>query len=286
MSAPGGERRVVSVLLADIANSTAIGERLGPERSKFLFDEVVRLIAAEIKRFGGTVAQLTGDGLYALFGVPIAHEDDAERAVRAALAIHTALARYGRDVEEAYGIELTARVGVNSGPVVLLPEEAPPEERYNALGDTVNVAARLQSHAGPGGVAVGPATSRQVQDVYELESLGPLELKGKEQPVEAFRVGGEREGALRRPSPLVGRDAELEALDGLLADLAEGKGSIAAITGEPGIGKSRLVAEARDRWSGSVRFLGAQGVSYAEEVPYYPLRELLRGFLGLGVGDP
>src|SRR5215831_21153129 len=177
MSAPGGERRVVSVLLADVADSTTIGEQLGPERSKFLFDEVVRLIAAEVKRFGGTVAQFTGDGLYALFGVPSAHEDDAERAVRAGLAVQEALAGYAAEVADAYDVELSARIGINTGPLVLLPEGAPPEERYNALGDTVNVAARLQAHAGPGGVAVGPATSRQVQDVYELESLGPLELK-------------------------------------------------------------------------------------------------------------
>src|SRR2546427_2507923 len=100
MGAHAGERRIVSVLLADIADSTTIGERLGPERSKFLFDEVVRLIAAETKRFGGTVAQLTGDGLYALFGAPAAHEDDAERAARAALALHAALAVYAADVRD------------------------------------------------------------------------------------------------------------------------------------------------------------------------------------------
>jgi ABC-type transport system substrate-binding protein/class 3 adenylate cyclase len=286
MSVPAGERRVVSVLLADIADSTAIGARLGPERSKFLFDEVVRLIAGEIKRFGGTVAQLTGDGLYALFGVPNAHEDDAQRAVRAALAVQEAIGGYGADVEEAYGVELSARIGVNTGTVVLLPADAPPEERYNALGDTVNVAAGLQAHAGRGGVALGPTTARQVEGAFELEQLGRVELKGKGTGVEAFRVGAERAAAPRRWSPLVGRDRELEVLDGLLSDLAEGKGSIASITGEPGIGKSRLVVEARERSSGSVRFLTAQGVSYAEEVPYYPLRELLRGFLELGVGDP
>src|SRR5437870_13375967 len=133
MAEPAGERRIVTVLMADVAGSTAIGEQLGPERSKFLFDEIVRLIAAEVRRFGGTVAQLTGDGLYALFGVPTAHDDDAERAVRAAHAVHAALAAYARDLGEAYGIELTARVGVNTGPVVLLPDEAPPEGRYHAL---------------------------------------------------------------------------------------------------------------------------------------------------------
>src|ERR671930_1419117 len=116
VSEPAGERRIVTVLMADIAGSTAIGEQLGPERSKFLFDEVVRLIAGEVKRYGGTVAQFTGDGLYALFGAPTAHEDDAERAVRAARAIHDALAGYARDVADAYGIELTARVGREHGP--------------------------------------------------------------------------------------------------------------------------------------------------------------------------
>ena len=283
---PAGERRVVSVLLADVAGSTRIAEQLGAERSKFLFDEVVRLMAGEVKRFGGTVAQLTGDGLYALFGVPSAHEDDAGRAVRAALAIQVALAGYGGEVREAYGVELAARIGVNTGPVVLLAEEASAEERYNALGDTVNVAARLQQHAEPGGVVIGPVTARQVEDAFEFESLGGLELKGKAYVVEAFRVAGEREAAGRRSSPLVGREAELVVLDEVLGDLIEGMGAIVAITGEAGIGKSRLAAEARARFEDRVHFLGAQGLSYAQDVPYYPLRELLRGFLELGVGDP
>jgi class 3 adenylate cyclase len=286
MATPAGERRIVSVLLADIAGSTTIAEQLGAERSKFLFDEVVRLIAAEIKRFGGIVAQLTGDGLYALFGVPSAHEDDAERAVRAALAIHEALAGYAGGIREAYRIELGARIGVNTGPVVLLADQEPAEERYNALGDTVNVAARLQSHAGPAGVAVGTATARQVEEVFALESLGELELKGRAEAVQAFRITGERESAERRPSPLVGREGELAALSEVLGDLVEGRGAIVAITGEPGIGKSRLATEVRAYWQDRVLFLGAQGVSYAQDVPYYPLRELLRGFLELGIADP
>ena len=205
MTRPAGERRIVSVLLADIADSTAIGERLGPERSKFLFDEVTRLLAGEVKRFGGTIAQLTGDGLFALFGVPDAHDDDAERAVRAALAMQTVLAAYAKDVLEAYGVTLAGRVGVNTGPVVLLLDDAPAEERFNALGDTVNTAARLQSEAGTGGVAVGPVTARQVEAAFELEAVGPIVLKGKADPLPVFRVSGERERggapsvAARRP---------------------------------------------------------------------------------------
>jgi class 3 adenylate cyclase len=286
MAATTGERRIVSILLADVADSTAIGERLGPERSKFFFDDVVRVIAAEVNRFGGTVAQLTGDGLYALFGVPTAHDDDAERAVRAARAVHAALAAYARDLGEAYGVELTARIGVNTGPVVIVGDDASPEERYNALGDTVNVAARLQTHAGRGGVAIGPLTARQVEDAFDLGPLGPLELKGKTEPVEAFRVVGERERVARQLSPLVGRDEEIALLDEILEELVEGRGSIVSITGEAGIGKSRLASEARNRHSEQVLFLGMHGVSFAADVPYYPLRELLRGCLGLGIGDP
>jgi class 3 adenylate cyclase len=243
-----GERRVVSVLLADIADSTAIGERLGPERSKFLFDEIIRLLVAEVKRFGGTVAQFTGDGLYALFGVPTAHDDDAERAVRAALAMQSALDGYGKDVAEAYGLELTGRVGVNTGPIVLVADEdAPPEERFNALGDTVNTAARLQSAAGKRSVAVGPSTAQQIESAFELESIGSLELKGKSAPVEVYRVVGEREREPRSLSPLVGRDAELALLETVVAELTDGRGAIVAITGEPGIGKSRLIGEVRRR---------------------------------------
>src|SRR5215210_2057351 len=286
MAASTGERRIVSVLLVDIAGSTTIGETLGPERSKPLFDEVARLLASEVKRFGGTVAQFTGDGLYALFGVPDAHEDDAERAVRAALAMQAALTPYAKDLAEAYGVGVAARIGVNTGPVVLLREDTPNEERFNALGDTVNTAARLQTHAGTGGVVVGAVTARQIEPAFELDSVGLLELKGKAEPVAAFRVVAERASLARRLTPLVGRDHEVAVLDEVFGRLTDGRGAIVAITGEPGIGKSRLTVEVRARWQDRVCFLVAQGISYAQDVPYYPIRELLRGFLGLGVGDP
>ena len=287
MSVPAGERRVVSVLVADVAGSTGIGEKLGPERSKFLFDEVLRLMRQEVERIGGTVAQLTGDGMLALFGAPTAHEDDAERAVRAALAIHEALGHYDADIGPAYGIELQARVAVNTGPVVVPAGDEPPERLYNALGDTVNVAARLEGAAGGGGVCVGETTARQVESVFELDPLGELDVKGKAAPVTAFVVTGVREPEpSERELPLVGREQELGVVDETMAALLERSGAVISITGEPGIGKSRLVAAAKERYGEDVRFLEGHAVSYAENSPYWPIREFLRDWLGLGVSDP
>ena len=283
MAVTAGERRIVSVLVADVAGSTSIAEKLGPERSKFLFDDVVRLMRDEVERFGGTVAQLTGDGVLALFGAPTAHENDSERAVRAALAIREALGAYAAEVAPAYGFELDSRVAVNTGPVVVPAGDAPPDVLYNALGDTVNVAARLQALSD---LVLGPATAHQVDELFELEELGDLELKGKSEPVAAFRVVGIREGLpARTETPLVGRHNELSALSEVFEGLLEGKGAIVSITGEPGIGKSRLVGEVQQRFAGRVRFLAGHAVSYAEAIAYWPVRELLRNWLDLGVSD-
>lgn len=281
-----GERRIVSVLISDVVDSTVIAERLGPERSKFLFDEIAELMAAQVRRFDGTVAQLTGDGVLALFGAPVAHGDDAERAVRAALGIHEALGRYGTDVAASYEIELAARVAVNTGPVVVPARDVAPDVLYNALGDTVNVAARLQSHAGPGGVVVGPATARELAGRFELESLGELELKGKSGAIAASRVIGEAEAQTIRQSPLVGREDELATLLAAFDRLRDGIGSIVSITGEAGIGKSRLVSEAVAGATGGVRVLVGHATSYTSEAPYWPVRDLVRNWLGIGVSEP
>jgi ABC-type transport system substrate-binding protein/class 3 adenylate cyclase len=281
MSVTAGERRIVSVLVADIAGSTPIAEKIGPERYKFLFDDLVRLMREEVERFGGTVAQLTGDGVLALFGAPTAHENDSERAVRAALAIREAVDRYSAEVGPVYRVELGARVAVNTGPVVIPALDAPPHELYNALGETVTVAARLQPL---GDLIVGPATAGEVAGLFDLEPLGDVVLKGKSETVVAFRVAGVRdEPPARAEAPFVGRREELDALNGAFQGLLEGAGTIVSINGEPGIGKSRIVAEAKRRFDGQVRFLAGHAVPYAETIPYWPMRDLLRGWLGLGV---
>ena len=264
MAVATGERRIVSVLVADVVGSTAIGEKLGPERSKFLIDEVMRIMTEQVRRFDGTVAQLVGDELLALFGVPVSHEDDAERALRAALAIQRALAQYAQEVEAAYGVPLAVRIGVNTGPVVvgLDGNGGDGYDPFNALGDTVNVASRFQEIAGSGGVVIGPTTKRQVETAFELEDMGAQDLKGVGKPLETFRVTKVLESEPVPPSlPLVGRDFELTVLERTMDALVEGRGAIVSIMGEPGIGKTRLVWEVRDRYRDRARFIEARGVS-------------------------
>ncbi len=283
-----GERRIVSVLIADVVNSTGIGERLGPERSKFLMDEVQRIMTAQIRRYDGTVVQRVGDEIFAVFGAPVAHEDDGERAVRAALSLQRAIARYAEEVRDAYGVELAVRVGVHTGPVVVPGDDGKDiAERWNALGDTVNVASRLQELAAPGEVAMGAETARQVEGCFEVEPLGEQELQGKSVPFATFTVRGVRDPERPAPEgPLVGRDFELTVLERAMDGLREGKGVIVSVIGEAGIGKSRLAAEVRAEYGDAIRFVEGRAVSYAQGFPYSPIRDLLRNWLGVGASTP
>ena len=281
------ERRIVTALIADVVGSTAIGEQLGPERSKLLIDEVVRLMAEQVRRYEGTVAQLVGDEMLAFFGAPVSHEDDSERAVRAALAIQRAVQSYAQEVKDAYGIELAVRIGINTGPVVVGMEADGDGDPWNALGDTVNVAARLQNIAPEGGIVIGPTTERQIEDYFEVEELETPELKGISKKLRIYKIVGSRE--MEHPEPahaIVGRDFELSVLERVMEGLVEGRGAIVSVMGEPGIGKSRLVWEVRSRYRDRVRFIEGRSVSYAQTFPYWPIRDLLREWLGVGASTP
>src|SRR5688572_3935641 len=289
MVVTAGERRIVTALVADVVGSTAIGEKLGPERSKFLIDEVMRIMSEQVRRYDGTVAQLVGDELLAFFGAPVSYEDDSERAIRSALAIQRALAQYAQEVQDAYGVDLAVRIGVNTGPVIVGSQRDDQDgyDPWNALGDTVNVASRLQQIAGEGGVVIGPTTMRQVESCFDVEELGPQELKGVGQRLTAYRVVGARDEEPMEPSqPLIGREYEVTVLERTMDALVEGRGTIVSITGEPGIGKSRLVWEMRTRYRDRVRFIEGRGVSYAQTFPYWPIRDLLREWLGVGASTP
>jgi ABC-type oligopeptide transport system substrate-binding subunit/class 3 adenylate cyclase len=291
------ERRVVTALFADLVGSTALGERLDTEELKLVVGEAVARMVGSVEAFDGTVKDLAGDGVLALFGAPVAHEDDAERAVRAGLLIVEEIASFAQEVAQSWGIEgLNIRVGINTGPVVTGAVGGGGRVEYTALGDAVNVAARLQSHARPGSVLVGEDTQRLVAPVFSWGSGAPYELKGKVEPVTAFPVTGVVGISIRgqggSAAHIVGRERELsqlrEAMDGVLS----GAGGIVFVTGEPGIGKTRLIQELRQTFAsatpphGRTLWLEGRCVSYGESMPYSPFRDLLRAWLGVQTDEP
>lgn len=285
-----GERRTVTALFCDVVGSTALGERLGPERFKVAMDQLLGRIIAAVSHYEGTVAQVMGDGVLAFFGAPLAHEDDPERAVRAALDIRDAVAAHSRDLEAAYGLVLHVRVGLNTGPVVLSRVTDVLEIAYNALGDTVTTASRIQGAAAPGTILATEATGRLVSSLFDLRPAGPLALKGKSAPVPAVEILGRRviagkgRGIVGLTSAFVGRDSELALLRESVQAVAEGRGRIVAVMGEAGIGKSRLVAEVQ-RAIPEVRWLEGRCLSYAGAIPYFPFQDLVREWLGVSAGD-
>lgn len=281
-----GERRIVTALSCDIVGSTQLGERLGPERFKVVMDQVLGRAIAAVARYEGTVAQVMGDGLLAFFGAPLAHEDDSERAAQAALDIRDAIVAYATDLEGAYGISVQARIGLNTGPVVLSRVTDVLEVAYNALGDTVTTAVRLQTAAKPGSVVAAENTARLIAALFDIREIGQLILKGKGVPVAAAEllrrrpVVGKPRGIPGLASPLIGRDRELVLLFDSVQAIGEGRGQIVTIMGEPGIGKSRLVAEGQ-RANPQVRWLEGRCLSYAGAIPYFPFLDLLREWLGV-----
>ncbi|HZB97142.1 MAG TPA: adenylate/guanylate cyclase domain-containing protein, partial [Candidatus Sulfotelmatobacter sp.] len=210
-----GERKIVSVLFADVVGSTAIGEQLDPEQVTEMMNGAFALFNAAIDRYGGTVSRLMGDAVLALFGAPIAHEDDAERAVHAGLEIQEAAQRYARMVKDTYGVDFLVRVGIHTGLAVLDKVGDDVRAEYTAMGDTANVAARLQTAATPGTVLVSADTYRLVRPLFDAELHGAIEAKGKSVPLEAYEilrtkaVPGTVRGIEGVRSPLVGRDREL-----------------------------------------------------------------------------
>ena len=281
------ERRVVTALAADLVGSTAIAERLDPEETRLVVGEAVARMVHAVEEFGGTVKDLAGDGILALFGAPTAHEDDAERALRAALRIVEEVRKFSRDVERSFGVDsLAVRVGVNTGTVVVGPVGAGSRVEYGATGDAVNVAARLQAAAPADGVLAGAETRRIAERQFAWGDRQALKLKGKADEVPAYQVNGALAPARQdADTPLVGREQELATAAQAIAEVAEGAGSILFVTGEPGIGKSRFLAELR-RTADQPLWLEGRCVSYGESMQYWPFRELLREWLGLALDDP
>ncbi|MGH2392184.1 MAG: ATP-binding protein, partial [Candidatus Limnocylindria bacterium] len=281
MTVPAEDRRLVTVLFADLVGFTGRTEATDPESMREIQRAYFDAVSAEVERYGGRVEKYIGDAVMVLFGVPQAHDDDAERALHAALQVRDAVRGLGHDLE--------IRVGVNTGEVVGGLGSGPSAGDYTVTGDAVNVAARLQQAAAPGEILVGPITGRLAGEAFELESLpAALEMKGKTDTVEALRLVRERPQRLRLRGghlPLVGRTRELASVEAALAEAEAGRGLLVAIVGEAGIGKSRLALELR-RHAEERGFatIWATARSYSDAFPFHLLAQLVEELLARAEG--
>ncbi len=286
LTAAEDELRPVTALFADVVGSTALGERLAPDEVKALIGECVNRMAKTVEEFGGTVQSYMGDGIAVFFGMPAAHEDDPERAALAALRIVEVVAEYAVDIATAWAVtDFNVRVGVNTGQVAVGMLGVDRQEQV-ALGDTTNVAARLQTVATPGTIVVGEATARRLAHRFVLESLGDVPVKGRTKSVGAWRLVSVQSGTRApAPTPLVGREPEVERLRVALDELTQGRGQVLMVTGDAGIGKTRLLNEFQTIAGERAAWLGGRCRSYGGAPPYWPFVAALRRWLGVEWGE-
>ena len=276
------ERRVVTVLFADIVGFTGLSEDRDPEQVKNLVNRCFALLADDITSFGGRVDKVIGDAIVALFGAPIAHEDDAERAVRAALRMQESVTRYDDDT----GMGIRLRIGINTGEVLVGAIAA--GDDYTAMGDVVNTASRLQTTAEPGTVVVGPITYEATAEVVHYRSLGQIHARGREEPVAAYRAlepyGRPGERRKRTETPLVGRGAELGVMrEAISASFERRRAQLILLAGEAGVGKSRLASEMADlaRFDHNAVILQGRCLPYGEANIWWPIAEAISNAIGL-----
>src|SRR5271167_4235429 len=287
-----GERKTVTALFADIKDSTELMRDLDPEEARAIVDPVLHLMMEAVHRYGGYVAQSTGDGIFALFGAPVAHEDHPQRALHAALAMQEELHCYADRLRNEGKIPVEARVGVNTGEVVVRTSETGGHTEYTPVGHVTNLAARMQTAAREGSIAASEATQRLCEGYFEFRALGPTAIKGLDAPVEVYEVV--RAGPLRTHFQLaarrgltkfVGREREMAAIAGALEAASAGHGQIVAAVGEAGAGKSRLMYEFKATIPGGVKVLEAYSVSHGKASAWLPVLELLRSYFEIADED-
>src|SRR5215470_15769234 len=282
-----GERKQVTVLFADLKSSMELLADRDPEEARQLLDPVLERLMAAVHRYEGTVNQVMGDGIMALFGAPLAHEDHAVRACYAALAMQEAIRRYSAEVRRTHGVEVQIRVGLNSGEVVVRAIGNDLHMDYSAIGQTTHLAARMEQLATPGSIRLTTETLRLAEGLVQVTALGPVPVRGLADPVEVFELVGAstlwrrfQAAAARGLTRFVGRQMELGALQQAVARAATGHGHIVAMVGEAGVGKSRLVYEFvhSHRLTGW-RVLESASVSYGKATPYFPVLDLLKRYV-------
>ena len=298
-----GERRIVTMLFCDVQGSTAAAEKLDPEEWADIMNGAFEHLIAPVYKYEGTLARLMGDAILAFFGAPIAHEDDPQRAILAGLEIHQGIQPYREKVRQHWGLDFNVRVGINTGLVVVGEVGSDLRVEYTALGDAVNLAARMEQTAKPGTVQIAEDTHRLVAPLFDFEDLGPMPVKGKAEPVRVYRtlrakaVPGSVRGIQGLDSPLVGRHHELDLLLERVRGLQSGVGQIVSVTGEAGLGKSRLVAEARRALAeeglvataaedGAVEWHEARTRSFETSTPFAPFIDLFTGLTGIRSEEP
>src|SRR5262249_22064888 len=288
-----GERKQVTVLFADIRGSTSLLEGLDPEEAQKIIDPVLRVMMDAVHRYEGTVNQVLGDGIMALFGAPLAHEDHALRACYTALAMQEEMRRYRRKLGQSEESGLQIGIGLNSGEVVVRSISNDLNVDYSALGHTTHMAARMQELAAGGTTLMTASTLRQVEGFVQVKAIGAVPVKGVSRPVEAFEVVAAttartrvQAAAVRGLTPLVGRRSEIEVFSKLMEEARSSKGQILAMVGEPGLGKSRLVHEfTRRQLRPGWLVLEGASVSYGKATPYFPLIEMLRRYFQIADGE-
>ena len=284
------ERKLITVMFADIAGFTGLAERMDPEQVRDLVNACFDQLVPAITQYGGTVDKFIGDEIMALFGAPVAHENDAERALRAALKMQEVIVAFNA----AHLTNLGAHFGINTGLVITGAIGARGRQDYSVMGDAVNLAAHLGDASRRGEILVGPDTYRRTSQLFEFQALGPLRLKGKAEPVLVYKLLGVR--TQPRPlrglevrgisSPLVGRDQEAAALTRCVERLRSGQGGLVSIIGEAGLGKSRLVAEIRRQVARrELTWLEGRALSFSQTISYWPFLEVIQADAGITLED-
>lgn len=290
-----GERKLVTALFTDIVGSTTLAEAMDPEDWREIVTGAHQRVSEAVYRYEGTIAQLLGDGVLAFFGAPLAHEDDAERAIRAGLVILASVRDYAAQLKKEKRVDdFQVRVGLNTGPVVVGNIGSDLHMEYLAVGDTVNLASRMQSAAEPNTILISENTHRFVTTLFEFEDRGKIAVKGKAEPIQVYSVLGERKGATRQrgiaglQSPMVGRESEYAQLLQVLSNARAGRGAIVSIVGEAGLGKSRLVAEWRKAALGGdrpIHWVEGRCLSFGTSMAHHLSTDILRGIIGAPAGS-
>jgi len=282
------------VLFADVKGSMDLAEQQDPEEWRRIMQGFFSILADEVHRFEGTVDKFTGDGIMAVFGAPVAHEDHARRACFAALRMLDDIAEYAAELRRKHGLNFSARIGINSGEVIAGAIGAGSDSDYTAIGHTVGLAQRMEALAEPGRAYLTEAAAQLAHGYFELEDLGEFEIKGASRPVRVFELAGVGTARSRLDlsrergfSRFVGRDAEMDVLAESLQRAKAGDGGVIGIVAEPGVGKSRLCHEFAERArSGGIEVFEAQAQAHGREIPFMPVLQMLRSYFGIADTDP